>query len=60
MNDREVDWGKVQTVEQLKTVVKLIVSSFGGSGKLFISYTYFDSASEETKKRLEAICKEEK
>jgi hypothetical protein len=60
MNDKEVDWDKVQTVEQLKTVVRLIVNSFGGSGKLFISYKYFDSASEETKKRLEAICKEEK
>ena len=59
MDDREIDWDKIQTVEQLKIVVKLICAAFGnGNAKATISKSFFERADEETKKRVEAICKE--
>ena len=55
----EYDWDKIQTVDQLKIVVKLICASFGnGSTKATISKSFFERADEETRKRVEAICKE--
>lgn len=56
----EIDWDKVQTIEHLKTIVKLIVYAYGGSSKIFVAESYFNSANETTKKRLEEICKEAK
>ena len=59
MDDREIDWDKVQTIDQLKIVVKFMVASLGGgSTKATISKSFFERADEETKKRVEAICKE--
>jgi hypothetical protein len=55
---KEIDWDKVQTVEQLKTVLKLIVIGFGGNSNLGIASSFFDRANEETRKRVEQICKE--
>ena len=59
MDDKEIDWDKIQTVDQLKIVVKLICAAFGnGSTKATISKSFFERADEETRKRIEAICKE--
>ena len=41
MNDKEIDWDKVQTVDQLKTVVKLLVNAFGGNSKLTVNKSFF-------------------
>jgi hypothetical protein len=60
MNDKEIDWNKVQTVDQLKTVVKLLVNVFGGNSKLTVNKSFFERANEETIKRVESICKEMK
>ena len=60
MNDKEIDWDKVQTVDQLKTVVKLIVGSLSGKSKVTVDKSFFERANEETIKRVEAICKDEK
>jgi hypothetical protein len=58
MNDKEIDWNKVQTVDHLKTVVKLLVNAFGGNSKLTVNKSFFERANEETIKRVESICKE--
>ena len=58
MDDKEIDWDKIQTVDQLKIVVKLMVAAFGGSTKATISKSFFERSDEETRKRVEAICKE--
>ena len=59
MDDREIDWDKIQTVEQLKIVVKLICAAFGnGSTKTTISKSFFERTDEKTRKRVEAICRE--
>ena len=60
MDDKEIDWDKIQTVDQLKIVVKLICASFGdgSTAKATISKSFFERADEETRKRVEAICKE--
>jgi hypothetical protein len=55
----EIDWDKVQNVNQLKTVVRLIILGFGGTDKISVNENYFKNATEGSKQRVMAICKDQ-